>query len=489
MSRLLSVQGNGLARLSVLALVVASAACGDSSDSPADAGAPCVPGLSCGSTSFDGGGTGGSLFDGATPVLPGNDAGAGGGAASSTGLPCDVQAVVSKYCGTCHGATPQFGATVPLASYADFQANAVSAAGQKRYQLAHTRLNETTPSLRMPPTSQPQPSAQELAVLDTWLQAGAPQGTSSCGGGTGGGTAAPDGGAATPDAGTNTDGLDCYKFLAHAPNDKNSKYQVGTASDAYYNFSFKKPWTGDAYGIVIRPIIDNAKVLHHWLLFQTTGAVQDGAVSGSSGVHPDGELVHGWAPGGNALDFRTNGDVGFELPSSGGFVVEFHYNSNDASAVDASGGEVCVQKNKPANIAGVSWLGRDFFGGRTGVRTVTSTCTPQSRQRIHIVGVSPHMHTKGIHMKGVINRAAGGQETLHDAPFSFNDQTWYQKDVWLEAGDTVTTTCTWSEPAVWGQATSDEMCYLFTVAYPKNALSDGGFQGTLTHGGGACLGQ
>ena len=39
-----------------------------------------------------------------------------------------------------------------------------------------------------------------------------------------------------------------------------------------------------------------------------------------------------------------------------------------------------------------------------------------------------------------------------------------------------------------GQATTAEMCYLFTTAYPKGALTDQGVVGTATHGGSACLG-
>jgi hypothetical protein len=40
-----------------------------------------------------------------------------------------------------------------------------------------------------------------------------------------------------------------------------------------------------------------------------------------------------------------------------------------------------------------------------------------------------------------------------------------------------------------GQATSQEMCFLFTYAYPKLALKDNGPEGTLMHGEGVCLGQ
>ena len=213
--------------------------------------------------------------------------------------------------------------------------------------------------------------------------------------------------------------------------------------------------------------------------------MNDGAVDGSSGAHPDGELVHGWAPGGNALDFRNKGvDVGFEFPAGTGFALELHYNSSDAAAMDASGVEVCVKKKSPRTSPACRGSARDAIFGLSA----QSTCNPISSEPIHIIGVSPHMHLKGTHMKGIINRKDGTKETLHDGAFDFNNQTWYSADFTLNDGDTITTTCTYNGFATFGKATSEEMCYLFTVAYPKNALSDGGLLGTATHGGGACLG-
>ena len=98
------------------------------------------------------------------------------------------------------------------------------------------------------------------------------------------------------------------------------------------------------------------------------------------------------------------------------------------------------------------------------------------------------MHEAGRHMKAVIN-GPNGQRVLHDKPFSFDSQVSYQVDEVLMPGEYITTTCTYSEPKCAGQATGAEMCYLFTYAYPKGALADGGAWGTIAHGQGACLGQ
>ena len=82
-----------------------------------------------------------------------------------------------------------------------------------------------------------------------------------------------------------------------------------------------------------------------------------------------------------------------------------------------------------------------------------------------------------------------GQRTLHDKPFDFAYQVSYEKDEVLMPGESITTTCTFSEEKCAGQSTSQEMCYLFTYAYPAHALQDYGVEGTFMHGEGACLGQ
>ena len=77
----------------------------------------------------------------------------------------------------------------------------------------------------------------------------------------------------------------------------------------------------------------------------------------------------------------------------------------------------------------------------------------------------------------------------HDRPFDFAYQVTYETHEVLMPGESITTTCTYSEPKCAGQATSQEMCYNFTYAYPKHALVDEGGAGSAAHGEGTCFGQ
>ncbi len=453
----------------------------------------CLPGQICNDVTGAGGAEGGGPTPGSagTAVMDGGGPmpGSAGTAVADDGIPCRIRSVLEKRCTLCHSAVPQYGAPMALTAYSDFTQLRGTDGKRPVSAWVKDRINDASPSLRMPPVTQEPLDAEELADLNAWLDAGAPKSTVGCGpfDVDGGG----DGGEQTTGGGDiDTSDLECFKLVAHA-GDKSAKYMVGSVKDKYVNFSFAAPWTGTAYGIVVRPTIDNTHAIHHWLLFQVDSGVTDGDIRSSSGSHPDGDLIHGWAPGGIELNLRRPDiradDVGFEFPAGTGFELEIHYNSSDPSARDASGAEVCVQKKTPKNLAGTSWLGSDALFGLSN--TKSTTCDPRDdRGPIHIISVSPHMHLTGNHMSGIVHRKDGKTLTLHDAPFSFNDQTLYPKNEVLEPGDTIVTRCDWDAPATFGKATSDEMCYLFTLAYPKGALSDGKPVGAAAHGGGACLG-
>jgi hypothetical protein len=248
--------------------------------------------------------------------------------------------------------------------------------------------------------------------------------------------------------------------------------------------SFAAPWGNDTrYAVSIKPVIDNAKVIHHWLLFQEGGI--DGAVIPGTGAHPGGQLLSGWAPGGDGVDLTGNpDDVGYEMPA-GGYLVEFHYNSEDASAEDASGVEICLMDRTPKNIAALSWLGNDNLIVPSD--HWTGDCHPASSEPIHIVGVTPHMHKAGLRMVGTIHRKDGSSEVLHDEPFAFEYQHSFPKNAVLNPGDWIRTECYFDKPVLFGESTGSEMCYLFTYAYPRGALSDLGAWGAVAHGGSSCL--
>jgi Copper type II ascorbate-dependent monooxygenase, C-terminal domain len=403
----------------------------------------------------------------------------GGTTAALTKLPCDIERIVSAKCGTCHGADPS--APMSLTTATDFQ-RAVADRGAL-YTIAKQKITATDPRERMPPVSNEALTADELMVLTAWLDKGAPGSDETC---TEPGPKGPVGGY-QPDDDSN---LTCYRFLAHNGDGK-TPLNLGIALDAYYAYVFAAPWKETQYGVVVRSVTDNKKALHHWLLFQDNlPGIPTGAVP-QIGAHPTGQLLAVWAPGGTPLDLRgvakDEGGVAIELPADATYTVEFHYNSDDINAVDHSGVEVCVAKEKPKNIAAYSWLGYD----NVAIPSMhwQGTCRPLSLEPIHLISFMPHMHYQGLHMTGTINRSGGSREVVHDDNFDFNYQKSYPVNHVMNPGDSLTVDCRYAIPSVFGQPTNLEMCYLFTLAYPKGALASLDVWGTVAHGSSSCLGQ
>lgn len=454
-------------------------------------GAPIIPGAPVGPGTTTG--TGGAE----NPLVPGTSTEGnvvpGGITTASANVPCDIAAIVSEHCTTCHSETPKFNAPMALTSADAFSAPAPITGSEAVRAVARRRVNAEGAARMPPPGTVEALEPAELAALNAWLDSGAPAAAT---GGCAiddvsvlpGGTAellprpASTGTALGPYEGWDDDGVECYPFVTYQPGDKEAPFRVGTAVDKYMGFGFKPPWEGTRFVRAFRSIIDNDQVLHHWILFEEPSAV-DGQAAEILGAHPGGAMMHGWAPGGTDLYFTP--DLGMRMEGNSNYLLEVHYNSNDPNAVDASGLEICVTDKVPENEGIISWLGTDAISGTSS----SGTCAPRADEPIHIVAATPHMHLKGTHMKVTLERASGGTEVVHDEPFGFENQRGYQEDIRLQPGDKLTTTCSYNAPSTFGKGTNEEMCYWFALAYPAGALTDGALIGFLTHGANACLGR
>lgn len=254
----------------------------------------------------------------------------------------------------------------------------------------------------------------------------------------------------------------CYQLTARA-SAAGDKYTVPTTPDLYHCFDYATPWGDKKVQVVsARPLIDNSRVIHHWILYNTASAVTDGNNGACS--HPGATFITGWAPGG--LPMEMPADVGLGVDGAG-FTLETHYNNTVGEGQqDESGVELCVTEKLRPNEAAVHWLGTVNLNKLEA----TGTCAPTSQVPVTILGSSPHMHLQGRHMKTIINRKGGGTETLIDQAFDFNTQISYPTHAVINPGDTLTTTCTFATPTAFGEGTNDEMCFNFVTAYPAGQL-------------------
>jgi hypothetical protein len=98
--------------------------------------------------------------------------GAGGRVSKSTGLPCDVAAVIDNHCSGCHSDPPTAGAPTPLLTPEELMAPSVTEPTKNMAEVSVERMQ--APMGTMPPAGGA--TAEEIAALQTWIDAGYPLG-------------------------------------------------------------------------------------------------------------------------------------------------------------------------------------------------------------------------------------------------------------------------------------------------------------------------
>lgn len=395
---------------------------------------------------------------------------------TANGLPCEVADALAVACGECHGDTPSFGAPMSLTTYADLQVPAPTDPTRKVFEVVAERL--VTDVKPMPPSGD-MDDAHRQVLLD-WIAAGAVEdadATCEPGGDTGADPVGPEALPCEPS----------FEVRAHAPGDPNAPFMVPAqgAEDLYQCFAFKAPFAAPTQAIAWAPIIDDERVIHHWILYRTQQQQDDGGVFPCDlSLQLSADFVAGWAPGGENVMMPPG--VGLELGGPDDwYVMQVHYHNaaQYPDAADRSGVAFCVPETPEPQTAGVLTLGTTSLDIPAGAQDHTEVGNCGGLLTLfwpdmHIIAASPHMHQLGRAMKTVLTRSGGATETVIDKPFNFESQGMYFNDqeIVVHAGDRLETTCTYDNPGTtnvgFGEGTGDEMCFNFVLAYPIDQLGN-----------------
>ena len=442
-------RGLALGSLSLVLL----ASCDDGSDpgfagtgGPAEAG---VPGPTSGTDSGtpvntptqDGGAPGEIKNPALTP-----DSGVAPNPSTAPGEWCKAKAVFEKHCTSCHDGKGTAGSPFALLTLADLKKDAPGFAGKKIYERANARMHD---AMRPMPAQGVVP-AEDKELIAKWAAAGAPGSDSEM--------CAP---VAKPME-QDWPPADCEeKYQLLATNGSGGKFNARTGQ-YYQDFLITPPWKGDVQAVGFRAIVDNKRVLHHYIVYDAKGA-----------------FLIGWSPGKN--DHVLPKDIGVYLPpaSAGQLKMTVHYYNVGGDAKDepdGSGVEVCAARTKKrANTAAVMpFTAFPTIFPNTPMTENKATCTVKSTKPVTLITSSPHAHGLGIGAKLVVQRANGMTEVVHDKPFNFEEQTTYPINVVLNNGDRVTTTCIYkSSPnlVIFGFNTEEEMCFNFAQYYPMCGMT------------------
>ena len=170
-------------------------------------------------------------------------------------------------------------------------------------------------------------------------------------------------------------------------------------------------------------------------------------------------------------------EAGFPEDATTHFVVQLHYvNLEGASNLtDSSGFDLCTTSTLRPNDADVMAFGTTNVA-IPAHSSRTETCNvqvPSWGASTHLFAAFPHMHELGTSIGTTALPANGGAPvdlgTL--AHWTFGAQGWLPISDFLQPGDVVKTVCAWNNPTdqevTFGENTSNEMCYSFTMYYPK----------------------
>jgi hypothetical protein len=425
--------------------------------------------------------------DGGTSSVQAGDAGAdsalgGGEKGGAVGQWCAAKAVLDSRCTSCHDGQGTAGTPMGLSSYADLMAEAPGHAGKKVWERVAVRIHADKAKAEglsaMPPKNDM--SAEQLAALDSWIAAGAPNGTGEC---------APSSIGANGRPIAIWDPALCdatYVVKMHAPD--GGKMQIpASPQETFPKVDFDAPWGDEVVQVInMRPLTDNRAMLHHWILYDKAGP-----------------FITGWAPGDEERRPLPS-DVGLQVPSGkNSMYLDMHYyNRSGQPQQDESGVELCVVKgaNLRPNPAGVSrGLSQLAFRIPTGAAdyTLRSQCTVRADRPVHLMTASPHAHRLARHMKFTVQKKDGTEIVMLDKPFLFGEQASYplEPDVVIESGDKVITECVMTNDTdhsvSFGESNDNEMCFNFASYYPVDGFCCEellGLQSCLFNGGRATTG-
>ncbi len=406
-------------------------------------------------------GGGSDTQSGGSGTTSSGGSGGSGGAGTGGSLPCDVDAILDANCRSCHAASPIYGAPMPLVTSADLHAALKSDPSKKVFEQIAVRIHDD--KVPMPPAPNARLSDADAAVMDAWIAAGAPDGAGGCGGTGGGGTGGAGGNA----------GLSCTPDLLLQPG--TPWVMPKDTTDEYVCYGVDVSFGQKRHAIALAPLIDNATLVHHMLLFSAKTSY--GSTPKPCGGSNMGQLVGVWAPGGQALELPP--EAGYPLEGDAHFVLQIHYSNlmHLDGEQDSSGYQICTTTELRPNDADILAFGTySFTVPAQGSADITCDLTlPAATPTLHAVAGMPHMHKLGTVMSTVNHPASGGADVdLGTAdPWNFQSQAWTMLDesVTLKAGDKVSARCAWDNPTNkdvhFGETTSDEMCFGFLMYYPR----------------------
>ena len=208
---------------------------------------------------------------------------------------------------------------------------------------------------------------------------------------------------------------------------------------------------------------------------------------GNGSAGPDGEqdcgvstlgMVMLYASGVGTSPLNFPPDVGIKVTAGQQIHLNLHlYNAGDEPLSGESAIWVKSQPTPPPTLAEMVFAGSFQVylpHNPSMVQKVTGTC--QATSSYSLFAVWPHMHKLATHQLVEHLKPQQQPVILHDMPYDFEEQTYWQKDplVQVAQGDSIRVTCSYlnnsGTTVTWGDGSDQEMCFTGLYRYPaKNS--------------------
>ena len=152
------------------------------------------------------------------------------------------------------------------------------------------------------------------------------------------------------------------------------------------------------------------------------------------------------------------------------------FNATDGPISGDSGILVKAQTTPTPTLAEMMFAGSIAISVPPGqTRTINGGCTLPAGVNQQLFALWPHMHQFATHQKFEVVK--GGVTTvLHDAPYSFFEQTYYRQDplIPLAGGDRIRVACTYTNTSnttiTFGDSSNQEMCFAGMYVFPARGV-------------------
>lgn len=252
------------------------------------------------------------------------------------------------------------------------------------------------------------------------------------------------------------------------------QYTVPAGTEKYFCYTFHSPADGERAITKVEPIAGaNGIVVHHTVVFKTTVPEPEGFSECPVLVKTSWQPI--WAGGAGSPGLQLPDNVGFKIAPNTQYLVQYHLNnSTDADIVNRSAINFTYAPDSTAVMgAGLFALGSfnlDIPAMSTGYQQVISC---NADRDMHLFAAFPHMHKLGTGITYETGATeATAQMVYSKTPWVFGNQPMDPIDLQVHQGDFLRATCTWDNPGptdvMFGESTTNEMCFMVTFYYPSD---------------------